>query len=416
MIRGADIVIVGAGIAGVSAAYHLTVRHGVKDVVIIDPRPPLTLTSDKSTECYRNWWPNRPMVDLMNRSIDILEELSNETDFGLNRNGYLFVTASPERLLDMSRQVDEVARLGAEAELIDSADLRSRYGFVTRHAEGAVRVARAGWFRARDLGAWMLECARDAGARLVTETVTAIAGGEVALSDGTSMTAAAVVIAAGPMSREVAALAGVELPLFSELHLKVAFKDHLGVVPRDAPMTIWSDPQTIDWSDEERAELSSLGRHDLLGEMPVYCHFRPEGGSESRYLLALWEYHDRAIQPTWPLPEDPLYPEVVMRGLATMVPGLLRYRERMPQSFVDGGYYTKTAENRPIIGPTDVESVHVLAGLSGFGVMASAGAADLIARHLTGAELPDFSDDFLLGRYDDPEYAARMESAASGQL
>jgi glycine/D-amino acid oxidase-like deaminating enzyme len=99
-----------------------------------------------------------------------------------------------------------------------------------------------------------------------------------------------------------------------------------------------------------------------------------------------------------------------------MVPGLLRYRERMPQSFVDGGYYTKTAENRPIIGPTDVESVHVLAGLSGFGVMASAGAADLIARHLTGAELPDFSDDFLLGRYDDPEYAARMESAASGQL
>jgi glycine/D-amino acid oxidase-like deaminating enzyme len=47
----ADVVICGAGIAGISAAYYLTVKHGVKDVVLIDERPPLTLTSDKSTEC-----------------------------------------------------------------------------------------------------------------------------------------------------------------------------------------------------------------------------------------------------------------------------------------------------------------------------------------------------------------------------
>ena len=45
----ADVVICGAGIAGISAAYHLAVRHGVKNIVIVDERPPLTLTSDKST-------------------------------------------------------------------------------------------------------------------------------------------------------------------------------------------------------------------------------------------------------------------------------------------------------------------------------------------------------------------------------
>ena len=53
----ADVVICGAGIAGVAAAYHLAVRRGVTDVVLVDERPPLSLTSDKSTECYRNWWP-----------------------------------------------------------------------------------------------------------------------------------------------------------------------------------------------------------------------------------------------------------------------------------------------------------------------------------------------------------------------
>ena len=56
-MSSAEVVICGAGLAGISAAYYLTVKQGISDVVLIDERPPLTLTSDKSTECYRNWWP-----------------------------------------------------------------------------------------------------------------------------------------------------------------------------------------------------------------------------------------------------------------------------------------------------------------------------------------------------------------------
>ena len=75
MSSSADVVIAGAGIAGVSTAYHLT-SLGAERVVVCDPRAPLTLTSDKSTECYRNWWPGPDvtMVAFMNRSIDLLEE------------------------------------------------------------------------------------------------------------------------------------------------------------------------------------------------------------------------------------------------------------------------------------------------------------------------------------------------------
>jgi sarcosine oxidase subunit beta len=53
----ADVVICGAGIAGISAAYHLSVRHGIENVLLVDEGAPLSLTSDKSTECYRNFWP-----------------------------------------------------------------------------------------------------------------------------------------------------------------------------------------------------------------------------------------------------------------------------------------------------------------------------------------------------------------------
>ncbi|MEA2058722.1 MAG: FAD-dependent oxidoreductase, partial [Actinomycetota bacterium] len=101
--RTAGAVICGAGIAGVAAAYYLTVRCGVSNVVICDPRPPLTLTSDKSTECYRNWWPSPPMVEFMGRSIDLLEEVAIESGntIQLSRRGYLYVTGDDADLEDM---------------------------------------------------------------------------------------------------------------------------------------------------------------------------------------------------------------------------------------------------------------------------------------------------------------------------
>ena len=48
--------------------------------------------------------------------------------------------------------------------------------------------------------------------------------------------------AAGPFLRGVGAMLGVDLPVFTELHAKVVFRDALGIVPRDAPMLIWIDP------------------------------------------------------------------------------------------------------------------------------------------------------------------------------
>src|SRR4029450_8258259 len=100
--RSAEVVICGAGIGGIAAAYHLAVRRGVKNVVLVDEGSPLSVRSDKSMECYRNWWPGPgdDMVAFMNRSIDLLEELARESDnlFRLNRRGYLFATADPTQV------------------------------------------------------------------------------------------------------------------------------------------------------------------------------------------------------------------------------------------------------------------------------------------------------------------------------
>src|SRR6476660_7477785 len=116
-MRTADVVLCGAGIAGISAAYHLTVRYGLRDVVLVDNQPPLSMTSDKSTECYRNWWPGPgdTMVRFMNRGIDLLEELSAESGnvFVMNRRGYAYFTADPAQAAALERGAREVSALGA---------------------------------------------------------------------------------------------------------------------------------------------------------------------------------------------------------------------------------------------------------------------------------------------------------------
>ena len=64
-----EIVVCGAGIAGITAVYHLS-KLGIKNTHLVDPRPPLTFTSGKSSESYRNFWLSQTMIAFMDRSID----------------------------------------------------------------------------------------------------------------------------------------------------------------------------------------------------------------------------------------------------------------------------------------------------------------------------------------------------------
>ena len=89
----------------------------------------------------------------------------------------------------------------------------------------------------------------------------------------------------------------------------------------------------------------------------------------------------------------------------------------MPKTVVDGGYYTKTRENRPLIGPTSVPGAYLIGALSGYGLMASCAAGELLAAHVSGTELPAYASAFSLDRYQSPQYQALLEDwPASGQL
>ncbi|HTG11121.1 MAG TPA: FAD-dependent oxidoreductase, partial [Candidatus Eisenbacteria bacterium] len=310
--------------------------------------------------------------------------------------------------------------------ITDASLIRRHFPYLAQDTVALLHARRCGWFSGQQLGMYMLERARDKGVRLIEGRVERVetAGGRVtgvAVSgrDGTrTIGTGRFVNAAGPFVKDVGRLLDVELPVFCERHAKVAFHDTLGVVPRHAPMMIWTDPVRLPWADDERAELgeSEALRH-LLEEMPAGVHGRPEGGGDSPIMLGVWTYHAEPMEARFPIEFDPAHAEIVLRGLTRPLPGLAAYLSRLPKCFVDGGYYTKTQENRFLSCPLPIEGAYVLGGLSGYGMMSSNGAADLLADYIAERPLPRYAPAFHLDRYKDPAYQKLLEDwGDSGQL
>jgi glycine/D-amino acid oxidase-like deaminating enzyme len=175
----------------------------------------------------------------------------------------------------------------------------------------------------------------------------------------------------------------------------------------------------LPWSDEQRERLARAPEtHALVEPFPGGVHVRPverETGTEVYYI---WTYDAEPRAFAWPPVFDPWYGEICVRGASRLVPGLGVYAGHASDGIVDGGYYCKTSDNRPLIGPLPIEGAFVLGALSGYGLMSSQGAAELLVAHLEGAALPAWASALLPSRYDDPAYEAwvREWAGKGGQL
>jgi glycine/D-amino acid oxidase-like deaminating enzyme len=401
--RVAEIVIAGAGMAGIAAAYQLAVRAGIRRVALVDPREPLSLTSSKGAEAYRNFWPgpDDTMRRFMDRSIDLLDALDRETEhtFELSRRGYVFLTADPDEAARLRRHDGPIAGF-----VDDQRAIRTRFPFVSDRAVGMLHVRRAGFVSVMKLGSWLLTRARAHGVDLVRDQLTDLVVENqrltaIQLASGARIDAGALILATGPLLTEWTDRLELGVRVVNELHGKISFEDEAGVIPRDAPMMIWND--AVD-----------LG---ALGMFPAGVHLRPRG---ARSILGIWTYETRIEHPAFPPVFAPEYPDIVMRGLATMIPGLERYAGEGREVHVDGGYYCKTPDNRPLIGPTAIEGVYLLGALSGFGIMASQAGAELLAAHLLDLPLPGYAAAFHPGRFNEPSYQAQLArlDPGAGQL
>jgi len=321
--------------------------------------------------------------------------------------------------------------------------------FLAADASSLLVASRAGWMSAQQMGMELLSKARDAGAATLIPSslqgVRTASDGKVEAallsvpgeSEPLEVRTGAVVNAAGPYAGVVDALlrggggeggGGRELPLQNEVHAKAVLRDDLSAVPGDAPMVVWTDPVTLPWSEEEAEALLEIGGFEasLAGSLPGGFHLRPYPG-KPHSLLMLWE----AIHADVAVPREPpeeaelrgsLFAELTLRALSRAVPALGGYLgedgSMTANVSVDGGYYSKAPDNLPLIGPAagGPRGAYVCAGLSGYGIMAANAAGELLAKHVTGAPLPEaYAAGFLPERWESEEYRRGVESGAVGK-
>ncbi len=451
----ADVAIIGAGNIGLAVAYYLAERHGLRNVVLIDARDPMSLTSAVSGENYRNWWPHPVMTAFIDGSIDRLEEIAAATGnrIAMSRSGYVLATrrTRPADLIeDLYRGYGEAAdRLirihdgpgtaayepphqagweqvpeGVDV-LFDAALIGETFPSFAPDVATVLHIRRAGRISGQQLGQFMLERIRASGGRLLRGRVTMLeAARPFALAIETECGAIALkaerlVNAAGPYCREVARLLGEDLPVDCVFQQKIAFEDRTGAIPRTMPFTIDLDGQRLPWSDEERAILAEdRTAARLLEFMPGGIHCRPDGSPSGSWIKLGWAFNRRAGDPRAPEPIDAQFPDIVLRAASRLHPALKAYIGRLPRGMSRGarhygGYYAMTGENWPLIGPMRRPGAFIASALSGFGTMAACMAGEIRAAWIAGGALPAYAPALSLARHADGPLMAELAALKS---
>ncbi len=424
-MRNARITICGAGIAGIATAYYLAVKYRQKNIILIDKNPPMSLTTSKSGENFRDYWPQAYMTDLTRHSVDLMKALADDNDnaFAMRYSGYDFVSESigreifPAEHLEGSEYSDSLSRMAGREQIQNTHD------YLGTSIQQLVHIIQAGAIDVHALGYLLLSKAKQAGVQFVQATIENIEklSNEYRLSlsgntDLMLLDSEKLVLTPGPFINEMAGMLGLTLNVESILQRKFIIPDVQNIIPRDMPFTIFADPQYLQWSDEEKSLIGESPEYAwLLDEFPAGLHIKPEGSDN---IKLGWAYNRSAESPQWDNPDDFDFPNITLRGASRFIPALKAYVDKPPTPIVQfSGYYTRTPENLPLIGPMEIDGLFTVSALSGYGTMAACSAGELCADWMMNRKLPDYARYFDPKRYNDAALMNEINSIRDdGQL
>jgi dimethylglycine oxidase len=222
----AEVVVVGAGIVGCSAAYHLT-RMGVRNVVVLD-QGPLENTGGSTFHApglvfHTN--AGRTMAMLARSSTDMYRDLDTPDLRTWLEVGGIELATTPERLAECHRRAAYAAAVEMDAEVLSPQGVAERVPLVDPRAIlGGLHVSRDGLCKAINVCTALRAAAADAGAEfhgLTPVTSFHIDGGRVrgVETPAGSVTASTVLVCGGIWGPELQRMTGVPIPLQPMQHL-----------------------------------------------------------------------------------------------------------------------------------------------------------------------------------------------------
>ena len=239
----ADVVIIGAGIVGLTVAYELA-RGGVARVVVFDAGSPGQQSTGRSTGGIRQQFGSELEIRLTQAALKFYEPVFSSTDFDgrFERDGYLFLAGEAQRdQLLAAWRVQQQA--GVPSEWLDHQTLHERYPFIDpSNLACATWCAEDGFVDPWSIVQWLSRECRSRGIEIRSQRrVDAI---DVAHQQVSAVTAGAeridaqiVVNAAGAWAGTVGDLAGISIPVRPSPRFQVVTEPQQ-VVPSTTPLIV----------------------------------------------------------------------------------------------------------------------------------------------------------------------------------
>jgi 4-methylaminobutanoate oxidase (formaldehyde-forming) len=370
---GAEVIVIGGGVGGCSAAYHLT-ASGVKDVLLLERGSLGSGTTSHSTgnlETYRD----DPLIFSMVRyAVESFPRLQSESgqNVGWRNVGRVMYTDRAERM-ELLRTLPELGRIrGIEIELLSARQVGQRLAVIDpSEILGGIWVPSDGRVDPTNLAIAYARAAKARGVRIRAQTAVL----EIAVRDGQvrgvvtangTVECNTVVVAAGLWSSHIVASCGVRLPLYALEHQYLITKPIEGL-DRNMPLFLSYDDQL--YGREEVGGLM-VGSFDN-DAIPVRVSDLPVSFSNA-LLNERWEQFGPYLMTAMRR-----FPVLRTAGVKMLLNG--------PESF--------TADGQMLLGPVPgVQGLYCACGFNSNGIALSPAAGKFIAEWIVeGAPSADVS-------------------------
>lgn len=267
----ARVVVVGGGVGGLSALYHLCLE-GWTDAVLLERNELTSGTTWHSAAQCPNVAFNQLLLLLRDYTIRLYKELADDPAYPIN---YHHATGGM-RLLTNPTHVDEVHHimsvakgLGIEFDLLDAAEAKRRNPLLnTEGVLAAMWDEQDGDIDPAQLCQALAARSRRMGAKIHRNTpVTALKqlpnDEWLVTTESGTITAEHIVIAAGYRANEVGALMGIEYPVIAMEHMYFVTEDIPELVERDTRVPMVRCPRdTFYLRQEKKGLLVGIYEHD----------------------------------------------------------------------------------------------------------------------------------------------------------